>query len=79
MLFDLEILLVYPYTVSSYNNSYYGLFFVIVFLLILTVGFVFEFGKGALTINSRQTGYLNSSNIRFGKSEDKLNLYNRSG
>jgi NADH-ubiquinone oxidoreductase chain 3 len=63
MLFDLEILLVYPYTVSSYNNSYYGLFFVIVFLLILTVGFVFEFGRGALEINSRQSGYLKSSDI----------------
>jgi NADH-ubiquinone oxidoreductase chain 3 len=24
LLFDLEILLVYPYVVSSYNNSYYG-------------------------------------------------------
>jgi len=58
MLFDLEILLVYPYTVSSYNNSYYGLFFVIVFLLILTAGFVYEFGRGALKIDSRQTGYL---------------------
>lgn len=58
LLFDLEILLVYPYTVSSYNNSAYGLFFVIVFLLLLTVGFVFEFGRGALKIESRQTGYL---------------------
>lgn len=58
LLFDLEILLVYPYTVSIYNNSIYGLFFVIVFLLLLTAGFVFEFGKGALKIKSRQTGYL---------------------
>ena len=62
LLFDLEILLVYPYTVSSYNNSSYGLFFVIIFLLILTAGFVFEFGKNALKIKSRQTGYLGSSN-----------------
>lgn len=61
LLFDLEILLVYPYTVSSYNNSSYGLFFVIIFLLILTAGFVFEFGRGALKIKSRQTGYLESS------------------
>ncbi|KAF8241186.1 hypothetical protein K440DRAFT_509626, partial [Wilcoxina mikolae CBS 423.85] len=51
----LEILLVYPYTVSSYNNSSYGLFFVIIFLLILTAGFIFEFGRGALKINSKQT------------------------
>jgi NADH-ubiquinone oxidoreductase chain 3 len=63
LLFDLEILLVYPYALSSYNNSYYGLFFVIIFLLLLTAGFVFEFGKKALQINSRQTGYLGSSDI----------------
>jgi NADH-ubiquinone oxidoreductase chain 3 len=58
LLFDLEILLVYPYSVSSYNNGSYGLFFVIVFIVLLTAGFVFEIGKGALKINSRQAGYL---------------------
>jgi NADH-ubiquinone oxidoreductase chain 3 len=69
LLFDLEILLVYPYTVSSYNNSSYGLFFVIIFLLLLTAGFVFEFGKGALKIKSRQTGYLNDDTTSFGSSK----------
>lgn len=58
LLFDLEILLIYPYSISSYNNSSYGLFFVIIFILILTAGFVFELGKNALKIKSRQTGYL---------------------
>jgi len=62
LLFDLEILLIFPYTVSSYNNGSYGLFFAIIFLLILTVGFIFEIGRGALQINSRQTGYLNQPN-----------------
>lgn len=81
MLFDLEILLVYPYTVSSYNNSYYGLFFVIVFLLILTAGFVYEFGRGALKIDSRQTGYLadatpiSISNSSINKGLSPKNLY----
>lgn len=79
LLFDLEILLVYPYVVSSYNNSYYGAVFVIIFLLLLTAGFVFEFGKGALQINSKQTGYLTSSNLEVNLSKDKLNLYNRRG
>lgn len=62
LLFDLEILLAYPYSVSAYNNSYYGLVFLILFILILTAGFVFEFAKNALEIKSRQTGYLESSN-----------------
>ena len=60
LLFDLEILLVYPYLVSAYINSIYGLIIVIILLLVLTIGFVFELGKGALKISSRQTSYINN-------------------
>lgn len=55
LLFDIEILLVYPYIVSTYINGTYGLFIILIFLSILTLGFVFELGKGALKIESRQT------------------------
>ena len=55
LLFDLEILLVYPYSVSGYTNDIYGLVIMMVFFLLLTLGFVFELGKNALTIDSRQT------------------------
>lgn len=54
LLFDLEILLVYPYIVSSYSNDIYGLFIILIFLIVLTIGFVFEFGKNALKIESKQ-------------------------
>ena len=54
LLFDLEILLVYPYVVSSYTNGIFGLIIMLVFFLILTLGFAFELGKNALTIESRQ-------------------------
>lgn len=54
LIFDLEILLVYPYVVSAYFNGLYGLVFMLVFFLILTLGFVFELGKNALKISSRQ-------------------------
>jgi NADH-ubiquinone oxidoreductase chain 3 len=54
LLFDLEILLVYPYIVSGYNNSIYGLGIMLLFILILTSGFAFELGKKALNIESRQ-------------------------
>src|SRR5579859_6605244 len=54
LLFDLEILLVYPYIVSAYNNGIYGLIIMLVFFFILTLGFVFELGKNALKIDSRQ-------------------------
>ena len=54
LLFDLEILLVYPYIVSAYTNEIYGLIIALVFFFILTLGFVFELGKNALKIDSRQ-------------------------
>ena len=54
LLFDLEILLMYPYAVSANFNSIYGLFFMLIFFLMLTLGFAFELGKNALKIDSRQ-------------------------
>ena len=54
MLFDLEILLVFPYVVSAYINSAYGLVLMLIFFLALTLGFAFEIGKDALKLSSRQ-------------------------
>src|SRR5476651_2182707 len=54
LLFDLEILLVYPYVVSAYTNGIYGLIIMLIFFMVLTLGFVFELGKNALKIDSRQ-------------------------
>ena len=58
LLFDLEILLVYPYVVSGYVNSIFGLVIMLIFFLVLTLGFAFELGKNALTIESRQVNYI---------------------
>lgn len=55
LLFDLEILLVYPYIVSAYSNDIYGLVIMLIFFLLLTLGFAFELGKNALKIESKQT------------------------
>ena len=46
LLLDLEVLLIFPFTVSEYVNNIYGLF--------TTFGFVFELGKGALKISTKQ-------------------------
>ena len=58
LLFDLEILLIYPYSVSSYINGVYGLVVMLLFFILLTLGFIFELGKKALDIPSRQTRLL---------------------
>ena len=54
LLFDLEIILIYPYVVSAYTNGIYGLVIMLIFFLALTLGFAFELGKNALKIDSRQ-------------------------
>lgn len=62
LLLDLEILIIYPFGVSEYENNIYGLAIVLIFIIIITIGFVFELGKNALKVDSRQylTYYFNS-------------------
>ena len=54
LLLDLEVLLIFPFTVSEYVNNIYGLFTTLIFIFIITIGFVFELGKGALKISTKQ-------------------------
>jgi|ERR1035437_24885 NADH-ubiquinone oxidoreductase chain 3 len=63
LLFDLEILLVFPFAISAYTNGIYGLIIMLVFFFALTLGFVFELGKNALKIDSRQMLTLNSKKV----------------
>jgi NADH-ubiquinone oxidoreductase chain 3 len=62
LLFDLEILLVYPYTISAYYNGIYGLCIILIFFILLTIGLVFELGKKALNIQNIQHMYVNNIN-----------------
>ena len=63
LLFDLEILLVYPYIVSAYTNAVYGLFIMLMFFIALTIGLGFELGKKALNIDSRQNNGSNFNSV----------------
>ena len=63
LLFDLEILLIYPYVVSAYTNSIYGLFIMLIFFLILTLGFAFELGKKVLNIDTVQNKIYSNNNL----------------
>lgn len=69
LLLDLEILVIYPYGISVYENGIYGLIVVLLFIGIITAGFVFELGKNALKIDSRQ------SNNYFYKSKKFVNMF----
>jgi len=66
LLLDLEILLTFPFALSEYVNDIYGLSIALLFIIIITIGFVFELGKSALKIDSRQVVALfnvKSSNV----------------
>lgn len=69
LLLDLEILVIYPFGLSGYENGIYGLIIVLIFIGIITAGFVFELGKNALKIDSRQ------SNNYFVKSNKFINTF----
>jgi NADH-ubiquinone oxidoreductase chain 3 len=64
LLFDLEILLVYPFIVSVYTNDIYGLIIMLLFFVLLTLGFAYELGKNALKIDSKQVFMLNKVNLQ---------------
>lgn len=48
LVFDLEIVLLYPFSVSIYQVGQFGFWVVMTFFVILTLGFVYELGSGAL-------------------------------
>ena len=48
LMFDLEISFLYPWAVSLSAISFVGYFAMVIFLIILTLGFVYEYKKGAL-------------------------------
>lgn len=48
LIFDLEISFLFPWSLVLGNLSFFGYFTMILFLLILTIGFIYEWHKGAL-------------------------------
>ena len=50
LVFDLEILLCYPASVAFDKIGTYGFTILMIFFFILTVGFVYEIGSGAISL-----------------------------
>ena len=48
IIFDLEITFLFPWAISVQNLETFGFWNMIIFLIILTLGFVYEWVKGAL-------------------------------
>jgi len=48
IIFDLEVTFLFPWAISLHQINLLGFWSIVVFLLVLTVGFVYEWRKGAL-------------------------------
>ena len=52
LVFDLEILLLFPIAVSLYQVSTFGFSVALIFFIVLTIGFILEIGSGAIKLTS---------------------------
>nr|YP_009710656.1 NADH dehydrogenase subunit 3 [Amanita inopinata]QFZ98605.1 NADH dehydrogenase subunit 3 [Amanita inopinata] len=52
LIFDLEILLLFPIAVTLYQVSTFGFSIAIIFFIVLTIGFVLEIGSGAISLSN---------------------------
>lgn len=48
LIFDVEILFILPWCLMINSNNYFSFWIIIIFLLILAVGFIYEWNKNAL-------------------------------
>ena len=55
LVFDLEILLLMPVSVTLYQISTFGFTIAIIFFIIITIGFVLELGSGAIKLSNAET------------------------
>ena len=61
LVFDLEILLLFPLATVLYQVSTFGLSIGIIFFIVLTIGFVLEIGSGAISIANAISNTKNKS------------------
>lgn len=63
LVFDLEILLLFPIAVTLYQVSDYGFIITLIFFIILTIGFVLEIGTGAIALVNISGGEAGKSTL----------------
>ena len=56
LVFDLDILLLFPIASTLYQVSIFGFSIALIFFIVLTIGFVLEIGSGAISLIDQKTG-----------------------
>lgn len=59
LVFDLEILLLFPIAVTLYQVSTFGFSIALIFFSVLTIGFVLEIGTGAIGLTNYDKPFKN--------------------
>ena len=54
LVFDLEILLLFPISVTLYQVSTFGFTVALIFFIVLTIGFILEIGSGAISLTDSE-------------------------
>jgi len=52
LIFDLEIILLFPIAMTLYQVSTFGFSIALIFFIVLTIGFVLEIGSGAIELSN---------------------------
>jgi|SRR6267154_2630946 len=58
LIFDLEILLLFPIAITLYQVSVFGYSIALVFFIVLTIGFILEIGSGSIRLISTNSSGL---------------------
>lgn len=74
LIFDLEVLLLYPLAVTLYQVSFFGFTVAIIFFIVLTIGFILEIGTGAISMNNLKNKNKLSPNIKIKNKRVLLNI-----
>ena len=76
LIFDLEILLLFPIAVTLYQVSTFGFSIAIIFFIILTIGFVLEIGSGAIDLTNLDTNKKQNKNKKNKQKTKIINIIN---
>ena len=64
LIFDVEIALLFPWVLGLKFSSWFGFFTMVIFLGILTIGFFYEWHRGALVWPHQQQMNQNTENVK---------------
>jgi NADH-ubiquinone oxidoreductase chain 3 len=74
LIFDLELLLFFPFAVTLSQVGVYGFVIALIFFVVLTIGFVLEIGSGAIKLTSLEVKDTNNKTTSSPLSSGKGNI-----